>query len=546
MNASDSRTVDAQQSAEGQRVPPLNVFINYRRSDAGETGRLYDRLKRRFGAENVFMDVESMRAGDVWPKQIRERSTSCTAFIAVIGPSWLDIVQERERAKRVDPKEDQVELEITTALKEKRRVFPVLMDHAQVPDPSALPRSLRGLTAFNAYELRAESFDRDVEGLIAGLEKLNASEPELLDDSTSARVTPSVPPEAGAAPPQTVGPEPPQLGSTPPTSSGQAPSQPGAHEASAKAEVPAPDQSHYDEVTRYMVEHGNLVPMLGSRVNGTFPDADDLAADLARRFQRSEAQPRDLAEIAQYVAVTIGSSDLNSALKDALAAGQKPRPIHRFLARFPAKVKALGHEQYQMILTTNYDTALEEAFDEEREPYDLAIYMASGNDKGRFVHFPYEKTSPEPIAVPNEYVGFPMHDSGELWRTLIVKIHGTVDGREGGYRWSNNYVITEDHYIDYLRGSTIENLVPFQILDKLTSSHCLFLGYGMRDWILRVFLKRIWSGERLEAKSWAIEQEADHVESDFWKTFDVELFATRLDDYADGLCKSLAACRAST
>ena len=267
---------------------------------------------------------------------------------------------------------------------------------------------------------------------------------------------------------------------------------------------------------------------------------------MARRFKRRESEPPDLAEIAQYVSVTIGSSDLNTALKEALAAEAKPGAIHRFLASFPGKLKELGSERYQMILTTNYDTALEEAFKQEHEPYDLAIYMASGNDRGKFVHFPYEKTAPEPVEVPNEYVGFPMHDFGAVSRTLIVKIHGTVDGREGGYRWSNNYVITEDHYIDYLRGSTIESLVPFQILDKLTSSHCLFLGYSMRDWILRVFLKRIWSGERLESKSWAIELDPDRLEKDFWKTFGVELFATRLDDYADELSRSLAACGTPT
>jgi hypothetical protein len=290
-----------------------------------------------------------------------------------------------------------------------------------------------------------------------------------------------------------------------------------------------------------MVEHGNLVVLLGSRVNGAFPDATDLAAELAQRFEKGESKPRDLAEIAQHVAVTIGSSDLNAALKEALAGNPKPGTLHRFLAGFPAKVKELGHEQYQMILTTSYDTALEQAFKEVGEPYDLAIYMASGKDAGRFVHFPCETPNPEPIMTPNEYVGFPMHDSGELWRSLIVKIHGTVDGVEGAYRWRDNYVITEDHYIDYLRGSTIESLVPFQILDKLTSSHCLFLGYSMSDWILRVFLKRIWGGERLDAKSWAIEQDPDRLERDFWTTFGVELFSTRLDAYAEELSRTLAA-----
>ena len=77
-------------------------------------------------------------------------------------------------------------------------------------------------------------------------------------------------------------------------------------------------------------------------------------------------------------------------------------------------------------------------------------------------------------------------------------------------------MVTEDHYIDYLSAAPIESLVPVQILAKLTESHCLFLGYTMRDWNLRVFLKRIWRGEPLGSRSWAIEREPDALEKDFW------------------------------
>jgi len=50
---------------------------------------------------------------------------------------------------------------------------------------------------------------------------------------------------------------------------------------------------------------------------------------------------------------------------------------------------------------------------------------------------------------------------------VIVKIHGAVDGNVADYRWRENYVITEDDYIDYLSERPIESLVPVQILDKL-------------------------------------------------------------------------------
>ena len=74
--------------------------------------------------------------------------------------------------------------------------------------------------------------------------------------------------------------------------------------------------------------------------------------------------------------------------------------------------------------------------------------MATGDDKGHFVHFPYHG-DPEPISQPNQYGALPIDDRQKLTRTLIVKIHGAVDGNRGDYEWNENYVVTEDHYIDY-------------------------------------------------------------------------------------------------
>ena len=41
---------------------------------------------------------------------------------------------------------------------------------------------------------------------------------------------------------------------------------------------------------------------------------------------------------------------------------------------------------------------------------------------------------------------------------MIVKIHGAVDGNVADYRWRENYVITEDDYIDYLRNAPLRAL----------------------------------------------------------------------------------------
>jgi SIR2-like domain len=296
----------------------------------------------------------------------------------------------------------------------------------------------------------------------------------------------------------------------------------------------APDERHYENVIRYLADQGTVVPLLGSRVTGMLPDAEEIAAGLARRFGL-DAEDLDLARVAQHVLVSSGRPDLVRTLRQLLAKEPEPSAVHRFLARLPGEFERLGvSPQYQMIVSTNYDATLERAFDEANEPYDLALYLAAGEDAGRFLHVPFDR-DPELITVPNRYGGFPIDEFGELERTVIVKIHGGIEPKAVGYGGKDNFVITEDHYIEYLSAGPVESLIPVQILGKLTESHCLFLGYAMRDWYLRVFLNRIWHGRPLSCKSWAIARQPSALEKDFWSQFGVEFFAVGLDEYAAGL-----------
>jgi hypothetical protein len=312
--------------------------------------------------------------------------------------------------------------------------------------------------------------------------------------------------------------------------------------------APAPDAEHYNDVLAQMVDDGNLVFFLGPRMAAerggaadgpeSLPSTEQLAEALAERFGIKRQAPLDLAEIAQYVYMTQGRSDLWKALKQLPAVNCEPGLVHSFLAHLPGLLADKGHpDRYPLIVSTNFDTALEKAFRAAGEPYDLAVYMASGRDKGKFVHFPADG-EPRPIDKPNSYLEFPIRGDNELWRTVIVKIHGAIDGNISNYRWQDNYVITEDNYIDYLSRSPIENLVPLQILDKLRDSHCLFLGYAVRDWNLRVFLKRIWDTSP-GGRSWAVGPNPDILEKRLWAANEVELYASDVAAYVDGLQAAL-------
>jgi SIR2-like domain/TIR domain len=517
MVSSHDKRRDPDQRGTDVAPQSLRVFINYRHEDTwGEALLLFDRLANHLGAENVFLDVRSLQPGMKWLKEIKDHLHARVVFLALIGPHWMASLKAREEASVAEPSQDYVRFEIEHALERNSGidVIPVLVGDAIPPPSKGLPRSLEPLTKIEVEEVRPGRFEEDLAHLVGRIETIGIKQSRVIAPVTNYPVIHKRQPVVRK-----------------------------------KSIAPAPDAAQIDVVLRHMVDEGSLVLFLGSRLMaghagwhegcGSLPDAQELAADLARRFSMASAHP-DLPEVAQYVYVTRGRPDLYRTLRQILTADCEPGPVHRFLARFPGMLDRLGLEKrYLLIVSTSFDMALEKAFDEEGEPYDLAMYMASGPDKGKFVHFPY-KSSPQPIDTPNRYGKFPIGDYGELERTVLVKIHGAVDGAVSDYHFKENYVITEDHYIDFLSRSPVESLVPVQILDKLRDSHCLFLGYPIRDWNLRVLLRRIWQGEPLDAKSWSVEPDPDMLEKEFWSKSSVDLYTADPADYVSQLGDRLA------
>jgi SIR2-like domain len=189
------------------------------------------------------------------------------------------------------------------------------------------------------------------------------------------------------------------------------------------------------------------------------------------------------------------------------------------------------------VITTNYDDLIERTLTAAREPFDVVWYEAKrGPLHGRFLH-----RSPGgevvPIVVPNEYTALELAE-----RPVILKLHGAID-RVDAKR--DSYVITEDSYIDYLVGADVGEQIPFSLVARMEESHFLFLGYSMRDWNLRVVLKRIWGARQLDLKSWAVQRPptdagAREVEEALWRDRgDVDLLYVPLSEYVTQLEKKL-------
>jgi TIR domain-containing protein/HEAT repeat protein len=156
--------------------PKGKIFINYRRDDSADAaGRLYDRLEQEFGKYSLFMDVETMRAGADFVTTLEQQVAACDLLVVVIGKSWLDF-RDSHGGRRLDNPNDFVRIEITSALRFRKRIVPVLVNQARMPSEDALPETLKPLSRLHGYRLTHERFNADCQGLISALnEQLTAA-----------------------------------------------------------------------------------------------------------------------------------------------------------------------------------------------------------------------------------------------------------------------------------------------------------------------------------------------------------------------------------
>jgi hypothetical protein len=145
------------------------IFINYRREDGhGPAGRLYDRLSRNFARHQIFMDVDAMKPGIDFAKQIDEQVSKCAVVLAVIGPSWLNSTDDKGQ-RRLERPRDHVRMELATALKREIPVIPLLVNGTPMPSEDDLPEDLKSLAHRHGLELRHSRFAADSEAVVQHL-----------------------------------------------------------------------------------------------------------------------------------------------------------------------------------------------------------------------------------------------------------------------------------------------------------------------------------------------------------------------------------------
>ncbi len=303
--------------------------------------------------------------------------------------------------------------------------------------------------------------------------------------------------------------------------------------------------THYDSVIEGF-RRGRVTPVLGAGVNlcgrpegdepwlGRYPPSgQELAAHLAAQFRYPPDRPVELLQVSQYIyAIRGGSGPLYDSLHEIFDQTFPTTPVHEFLADLP-DLRELVRKP-PLIVTTNYDDLMEAALIAHDVAFDLIVYSAEGQHEGKFC-CRRPDGGMEPIDDPRSNVEIDP-DS----RPVILKLHGFVD-RESAADDENedSYVITEDHYIEYLTRMDLENLIPVKVLERLRNCHFLFLGYSLSDWNLRAILYKLWSDRRRERDWWAIQLDPSELERKSWRRRGVDILDVPLDAYMAGLSARL-------
>jgi hypothetical protein len=275
-----------------------------------------------------------------------------------------------------------------------------------------------------------------------------------------------------------------------------------------------PAQAIWDEKCAFMPTGGELSRFLAGKSG--FPSADD--HDIT-----------DLAKVASYFVETTARRRLRERLHEVFDRDCVPGDVHAYLAAVRAPL---------LIVTTNYDDLIERAFAACGRPYDLVIHPTDRKEvEASVLLWKHGEREPVPVAPNNLFLDL-------ATTSVIYKMHGTVD--RASNRW-DSYVITEDDYVDFLSRMTSQTAVPSLFMRHIRSRHLLFVGYGLRDWNLRVVLKNLRlphgrsdAGERADEdeedlRSWAIQSRPSGLEVELWnarrvKIYDVDIaeFVTRL------------------
>lgn len=216
------------------------------------------------------------------------------------------------------------------------------------------------------------------------------------------------------------------------------------------------------------LQRGVVTPFLGAGAcYGSLPTGGDLSEALASAAGYTWGDRRNLLEVSQYLAVTVDPLYPKEQVHRRFF-GAKPPDFrdpsepHGVLSEFPISV----------YLTTNYDDFM---------------YRALARHKVRSPLRDFYRWTSALDAYPS-----PLDDKFQTHAAhpLVYHLHGMLDLKteDPDPLLVHSLILTEDDYIRFLSSS---HSLPAPVSSAIRQNSCLFVGYRLADWNLRVILQTL-------------------------------------------------------
>jgi hypothetical protein len=305
------------------------------------------------------------------------------------------------------------------------------------------------------------------------------------------------------------------------------------------------DEFPFEEVANWLAE-GEVVPFLGagaSRAGLSYPDrlpdGRGLASELIDKMKGYPGQQTDdLAKVAEYFEQAVFD---RPALFDYLHFRFYQQQISAPLARVAQLLAALPnlHNKPRFIVTTNYDSFIERAFD------DANRYICVISQNMRDPQYGASRvglTLPDRSVDEDDALLFQWNDDTRFpaGTTFLFKMHGSAEHKKANN--PDDLIITESDYVDFLLklGGPVSPLFPpLSLFSAFIKRRFLFLGYSLEDWNFRAFLRLLAQRYAISQNSvrrhWAIQLHPDKPDVTLWEKRNVNVYDADLLQFCDQL-----------
>lgn len=295
-------------------------------------------------------------------------------------------------------------------------------------------------------------------------------------------------------------------------------------------------RARYDAIMQ-MLKKGEVIPFLGPMLadrsaDSHLPGPQELAERLAQSAGLT-ASTEPLTLVSQKVHIVAGRGVVYENLREIYhhaASAYLPTLTHRFLARLPYPL---------LMLSTAYDTLLEQAFEQEGKPYAVVthiVHAENAADRGKVVvQYSTHKDQAEKCLSDELVIDL------QRW-SVIYKIHGTFGLCDPeSDEEIDSIVISEEDYIALI--TMLDNpqtTIPNQLARQFKKRMFLFLGYHMSDWNFRAVVDVIHrKGNFRRIQPYAVRSASSEFERLYWESKQVRLLDTDLAPLMHNLAAAL-------